>query len=315
MSKQNPITVTAARYIKLGKGGEFENLCFKDGTIRLGFDEAPHIAAQKGDSKTVAQAFLERGLIQKTATDFTRQVMCFYDLSPDLLWITFSQGHLFWCKAEPHVEYLGTKKEGRLIGSRLRKTKDGWHKTDINGHDLCISDLSGNLTKVSAYRSTICDIKGNALDYLFRKINGQTLPVVERAKKSCKEMQYALEGLIRELTPQDFELFVELIFSQSGWQRISRIGGTQKTIDLEFIQPLTNERAIVQVKSQTSQDELDAYLGILPDHNAERSFYVYHSPEKTLDVRDSSISLMGISALAQSALRSGLTEWLIKKIG
>lgn len=309
MSKPAPITATTARYIKLGERGAWESLCFQDGTLRIGFYEAPH----PPDKEKVAKAYKEKP--QRTITDYTRQLASFYDPSPDVLWVTFSQGHLWWCKAAPEVEYLGSSKDAQPKGSRLRKAQDGWHKTDIHGQALNKADLNGDLTKVSAYRSTICDIKGEVFDYLVRKINGQNQPEVERAVKGRKELEHALEGLICKLTPEDFELFVELIFSQSGWQRISPIGGTQKTIDLEFVQPLTNERVIVQVKSKTSQKELDEYLEKLSDHAADYSFYVFHSSDATLDAKGSEISLMGIEALAQSALRSGLTEWLIKKIG
>lgn len=54
--------------------------------------------------------------------------------------------------------------------------------------------------------------------------------------------------MMRFLNPYDFELLVELVFAQSGWQRISSSGGTQKTIDLELYLPSTKDYAFVQVK-------------------------------------------------------------------
>ncbi|MCB1783734.1 MAG: restriction endonuclease [Alphaproteobacteria bacterium] len=315
MNTKSPITVSGARYIKLGEKGKWEDLCFEEGTLRLGFDEAPHDAALQGDKKSIADVFYKAGYIQKTASNFARQVLDFYDPDPDLLWVTFSKGCLWWCKAKPEVEYFGSEEEGPL-GSRLRKTQEGWRNTDINGCALRISDLSGHLTRVAGYRSTICDIGGKALDYLVRKINGQHLPEVHAAMEAHEHMQKSLAQLIKLLTWQDFELFVELVFSQSGWQRISAIGDTQKTVDLELVQPLTKEKAVVQIKAQTDQAQLDSYLDSLAAYGAHRCFYVFHSTDQALNIRNrNNIMLMDVNALAQSALRSGLAEWLIKKVG
>lgn len=315
MLEQKIIKATSAKYIKLGEQGRWEELCFKEGSLRLGFDEAPHIAACQGDKNAIVRSFLDHGYVQRTSTDFARQVMDFYNFDSGLLWITFSQGYLWWCRAIPDVEYLGDANEDCVLGSRLRKTHDGWHNTDIYGVPLRISDLSGHLTKVAAYRSTICDVNDRAFEYLLRKINGEHLPEVQLAIETHEKMHQTLEGMIKLLTWQDFELFVELIFGQSGWQRISAMGGAQKTVDLELVQPLTNETAVVQVKSQTSQMQLDSYLDSLSALSADRSFYVYHSADTELNAREYDVTLMDVSELAKSALRSGLSEWLIKKVG
>ena len=117
------------------------------------------------------------------------------------------------------------------------------------------------------------------------------------------------------LTWQDFELFVDLIFTQSGWRRISSLGNTQKTLDLELILPSTNERAIVQVKSSTDQAQFDDYIERFAAMNADKYFYAYHSSRQALDTHGQNIVLLDCEVLAEQALNTGLCEWLITKAG
>jgi hypothetical protein len=42
-------------------------------------------------------------------------------------------------------------------------------------------------------------------------------------------------------------MLVDLVFANSGWRRIGRVGKTQKTVDIELMLPTTGERAFVQV--------------------------------------------------------------------
>ena len=66
--------------------------------------------------------------------------------------------------------------------------------------------------------------------------------------------------LMRLLTWQDFELLVDLVFTNSGWRRVGPVGKTQKTVDIELMLPTTGERAFVQVKSSAGKRDLDEYL-------------------------------------------------------
>ena len=62
------------------------------------------------------------------------------------------------------------------------------------------------------------------------------------------------------MNPGDFEIFVDLLFRSDGWSRIGTLGKTTKDIDIELISPITNERAIVQVKSQSNLGVYKDYL-------------------------------------------------------
>lgn len=59
--------------------------------------------------------------------------------------------------------------------------------------------------------------------------------------------------MIASLHWADFETLVDLMFARMGWQRVSRVGGSQKDTDLVLIQPATGEAAFVQVKSKAGK--------------------------------------------------------------
>jgi hypothetical protein len=67
--------------------------------------------------------------------------------------------------------------------------------------------------------------------------------------------------MIRQLDWRDFETLVDLIFARGGWQRSSVLGKGQADVDLILTQPTIGETAWVQIKSGTSQAELDDYVG------------------------------------------------------
>jgi hypothetical protein len=127
----------------------------------------------------------------------------------------------------------------------------------------------------------------------------------------------ASEDLIRHLHWADFETFVDLIFSRAGWHRISRLGGSMKDIDLVLEQPLTGERASVQVKSAADQNVLNACVGAFEaDASAGRFIFVCHSPRSGLSVangRDRGIDVWTIEQLASASVDQGLTDWLIQR--
>jgi Protein of unknown function (DUF3631) len=66
--------------------------------------------------------------------------------------------------------------------------------------------------------------------------------------------------LLDQLHQEDFELLIELIFSSSGWRRISSLGGIQKFFDMTLVLPTTGEKCSVRVKSQTNQAIFDGYI-------------------------------------------------------
>ena len=228
------------RFIKLGFGGDWEQSCIQENTIRLGYESAHHKDCLAGNWDLVWNYWLDaRSGNKGTATNDIRQIRDFYEHKETDVWITFYKRKLYWCRAAKEVIELEDE-------TRIRNVIGSWSSTDINGKPLGIENLDGRVTKVQMYKGTICSI--DLQEYLVRKINGLTITEVENAKISFQNLKTDIEHLIQGLYWNDFEILVDLIFAKAGWQRFSELGKTQKYIDLDIYLPTTQKRAFVQVK-------------------------------------------------------------------
>ncbi len=299
------------RYIKLGRGGCWADVSIENGELHFGYRTVPHELCMRGDWEGVIAVLMQQGRSVGKARDGMREVRDFYTLGADCLWITFADRHLWWAFADPEVTWLGPEEDSQ--GARKRRTIDGWHKCDVAGRLLSFESLSTRLTQVSSYRQTICSVK--ATDYLRRRINGEEEPVVTRARSARDAMIAAAAQMISQLHWADFETLVDLIFSRAGWQRLSRLGGSQADVDLVLEQPTTGERAFVQVKSKASQAVLDNYLDrYRRDGSCQRFFFVCHSPNGALSmVEDDRLHIWAGERLAETAVKAGLYDWLIER--
>lgn len=297
------------RFIKLGRRGMWEEACIEGPTpsIRLGFNNPHHKACLEGDWLKVETYWKEHR--PKEATKIVNQIRDFYTLGLDALWITFYKRKLYWCFAQPQVSEL---KPG---GSRIRLVHDsGWQCDDRNGKTLFTDNLSGRLTQIQGFRGTICKVREQ--DYLLSRINGLVLEDVEKATTSLSALKDAIKPLIQRLTWNDFELLVDLIFARAGWQRISRLGKTEKSIDLELLMPVTGKRGFVQVKSRASLADLQ---GAITHYRAmeqfQEMFFIVHTGDTELRdyAKRENVTLLGIAEVASLVVDSGLSQWVIEK--
>jgi hypothetical protein len=302
-----------AKYIKLGNKGEWEAICLQDGTLRLGYYEAPHEAALRGDKELIRNIYLEGRCTPQVAANHARQILNFYENDSEIIWITFSRGCMWWCQAEPEVEFLGSDRQKQKYGSRLRRATKGWSNVSVGGKTLAISRLSGRLTRLAGFQGTICDVGSDALEHLDGAIHDREHPRIIETKIAQDQLQEKVSTIITHLTWKDFELFVEILFSRSGWLRVSESGKLQKDIDLEYFIPITEERILVQVKSNTNQSEFDQYAEKLLAYGADKVFYVYHSASRPIYTSNARVKLLGASELAAMAVNYGLVRWLIDK--
>lgn len=308
----DPIAPVTVRYIKLGAGGSFSRSSLEQGELQLGYHEVPHDLCAAGDWNGVLGYFAGIRKTAGKAKDSTREVQDFYTLGSNCLWITFADGFLWWGFAEPEVTWLGT--QDNQSASRVRKMTGGWHNTDIHGQPLRMNDLTTRLTQVANYRGTICAVR--ASDYLLRKINAIEEPIVVAANAARNEMIASARTMIAALHWADFEIMVDLIFARGGWQRTSVLGGTMADIDLMIEQPTIGETASVQVKSRACQGTLDEHLDYFAASGLTRSFFVCHSPDGALTTNGvPGIHLWTGEQLAAIAVKSGLFEWLMDRVG
>jgi restriction endonuclease len=273
---------------------------------------ASHEVALAGDREQIKRTLIEQGRNERAAIDDARELLDFYHLGSDCLWITLARGHLWWTFATPEVTWLGS---GENHGKRMRKAIGGWRNTDINSLPLRMDTLSTKLTKTAGYRRAICAI--DCEEYLLRRINGIIEPLVLKANQARQTLTEIIAEAIGSLHWVDFETMVDVIFARSGWHRVSAIGGSQPLVDLALEQPITGERAAVQVKSRARQNAVNDFIDRVDEIGTfDRVFFVCHHPIGTLsmpiDRRDA--QLWSGDELARTALRLGLSDWIIEKI-
>ncbi|TNI86544.1 restriction endonuclease [Aeromonas allosaccharophila] len=298
------------RYIKLGDGGKWERYCIEEQQVlRLGYESQHHQESLDGDWDTVRNFWLSaRKGNNGAASRDLNQIRDFYELSEVDIWITFYRRKMHWCHAHKEVHELED-------GSRIRKVIGSWSCVDKNGSPLSIENIDGRITKVQGYRGTICGVE--LPEYLLRKINGEVQPEIQSTKEALDALKRNIEDLIKGLWWNDFELLVDLIFSQSGWQRISVLGKTEKDIDLDVFSPVSQKRAFVQVKSTTTAEQIQSYREIFSQHHQyDEMYFVFHTFSgslKNLSIDDPRVTLWDISRVAELVINAGLIDWLLAK--
>lgn len=301
--------MVVVRYIKLGRAGGWENECLSDGTVRLGFKTAEFFDdCSKGRWDVLASRYRADKRSPGKVTETVNQVRSFFEDDGSTYWITFSRRLMWWCQIDPSsFPYPHPSGHGSV-----RATQGGWRSVDELGQPLHMDGLSGALTQLAGYRGTSCRV--SASEYAYRRITGRRLPVVLEAERLSEELRLSVVSMLRHLTPSDFELLVDLVFSASGWRRLGVVGKTEKTIDMELELPTTGERAFVQVKSKATQREFDdEYLEAFQSMaQTSRMFFVYHTGEIACDVRG--ITLLGPDRFARMVMDAGLVSWLIRRV-
>ncbi len=304
-----PVAPADVRYIKLGPSGAWVDRCLDESALELGHNGVPFELTSAGDWDAVRTHFLALGATLSKASDFTRELRDFHTLPETALWITTARGRLWWAFADGAVQPVSG--EGR--GSRLRRVRGQWRSTDVEGVPLTLDTLSTRLTKISAYRQTLCRVE--ATDYLLRRINAQPEPVVAAALSAREGLLETVGRMIAGLHWRDFEVLTDLIFAGGGWRRVSGVGGSdQADSDLVLEQATTGERAMVQVKSSADQAVIEDYAARFEQGDWDRCFIVCHSPRGRLNPPAMGrFHLWHGKTLADQAVRAGLLDWLIAK--
>lgn len=315
---RSPLLARPARalYVKLGEKNRWFKVSRGTNTVRVGFSEVSEKEAQDaavtGDFTSIKTLYEKAGYKPGTATRFSNEMREFYTTGSDVLWITFAEGRLWWCFAEPKV--MPTRGDRVKEGSRYRKAIAPWSDQDASGETLWKNNLRGSLTTTEGFRGTICKVR--EFDYLVRRLRGEKSPAVEAVGDARKRLIQVLIPLIRGLHWRDFELLVELVVTQGGWRRVSQTGGTQHATDIELELPFTGDRALVQVKSKMEQgaaEELSSAL--LQQAGGAKVIIAYHTSRERLAVEQDDVTLLGPEDIAEHVVESGLTTWVMEKVG
>jgi hypothetical protein len=303
---KTPTSASEVYFIKLGRGGEWEEECIRQGTVKMGFADSDHKACLDGKWKRITARYLRQGKPKGKATEYTNQLRTFYESDSKTLWITFSDNRLWWCFLDKSVKRLSD-------GNKIRRVIGRWSDKDTHGNRLNINGLDGKLSMVRQFRGTICKIEPRLA---LKAINAEVSPQVMRTRNVMLWLRKTIADMITHLCWKDFELLVDLIFTRAGWQRVRELGKTEKSVDLELDSPVLGEKAMVQVKSQSSRGELERYWrDFCRMKGFSRFFYVVHTPNKNLHQLPKRKHLRVLLAedIAELSINSGLTEWILKK--
>lgn len=298
------------RYIKLGESGRWWPECIKDKIIKLGFNSGdPELLklSREGKWELVKHYWSSRS---GTSTAHTNAMREFFEDDGNTLWVTFQDGCMYYGYSDGGNIFTNIDTTGEPI--TYRKMNDlGWRNTDLNGDILRFDELSGKLTKTAGFRMTICKFSEDVENYIRRKISAKPNPLVIEAEKAKDNLAASLEDIIKLFTWKDFELLIDLIFSNSGWKRISSIGGSQKTTDLDLINPVTDDLAFVQIKSSTNQSEFEDYVKLksLEKSEYQRMFYVYHTGSLHSSYED--VVVWDLKKVCDRVIETGLINWVI----
>ena len=148
--------------------------------------------------------------------------------------------------------------------------------------------------------------------------NAKESPDTIEAKDAVSNLEKALEKLVKHLQSTDFELFIDLIFKQSGWQRLGVVEKHINGLAMDLTLPATGDRAFIRVKSHSTVEEFSAYLDEfnLMEGNYSHSFYAVQSPPPALQkIADDNPRLLLADRLAAMAVRTSLVDWLITNTG
>ncbi len=297
------------RYIKLGRGGLWADQAISEGIVPFGYHLVDHTLCAAGDWDAVRQQLLANGRKPSGATQGIREIRDFYELGEDTLWVTMADGHLWWAFADKDVKTTGERLPD--VPSRYRATLGGWRRESLTGEPLAVRNLSSALTRTATYRMTICSVE--RADYLIRRIKGEVDPLHVEAKTLQEKLRDITQKMIQQLHWEEFETLVDLIFARGGWRRTSLLGGNMPDVDLILDQPVTGETAWVQVKTASSQSELNDYVERFErDGSCDRFFFVCHSgvleaPQKP------NMHVWAGAKLADLAVDVGLFDWLVQR--
>ncbi|KRD32082.1 hypothetical protein ASE35_14110 [Lysobacter sp. Root916] len=311
MTKKH-IAAEKIRYVKLGKGGEWESDCAARGILRMGFETADPYSmelALAGRWEEFSAAWA-KDRKSGVATRYAGEVREYFEDDGTTLWVTFIDDRLHWgflAPGNPQVNDPDNPEDS----STFRKVRGGWRDADINGRVLAKSSLPGTISSLSSYRGTSCWVHDERR--LLARINAVQTPEVTRAEAAHRELIAAAVPLIQKLQPAEFETLIDMLFNAGGWRRIGAIGGQIKTKDLDLEHPIHKERAFVQVKSEAKQKVFDEYMAKLKSMtHYDRMYFVYHTSGKPLICDDPKVTLLGAGDVAQFTIDQGFMGWLIE---
>lgn len=252
------------------------------------------------------------GFSNRAADIYWSQLKVFFESDENIIWITFHQQKLWWCKAKSgyHFDKDNTK---------YKEVIESWSDKDIEGNILWEDNLSGSLLKTKSYLGTLC-VPG-AEEYAWNKIHCLQSQEAIQFENDLVAFKKSTVALVQKLSWQDFEVLIDLIFRNAGYQRLGVIGKAVKTIDLSLLHPLSNEKLFVQIKSAASLNIYQEWKKEVKVEGVDFTQYYFavHSPTEDLksfeETEIDTYTLWREKEISEMVIRFGLIDWLLQKVG
>ena len=257
------LTFDKAYYIKLGRGGIWEQSSINESKMRIGWSLQDVEDLEAGRFKELQTHMSKKSL---------NQLRWISESTDQDVWVTFSSSKMWWCRvASPEVFSDQV--------SRYREV-DGWSDADIHGNVLQINRVPGVHSKIQGYRGTACRVWAKAT--LRRLLNDEPSPQYQDIDIARRNLINSVKDGIKGLHWKDYELFVDLLFRESGWRRLSMLGETMKYADLELEDPITHDKYQVQIKSRANLADFKEYSSQFSGRGYRKLYFVVHTPDGEL---------------------------------
>lgn len=304
----NKIDFKNAYYIKLGEKGIWAKSSIADGILRFDWSEQTIEDINQGRWDVIREQIKKRHPQKATATYYFNSLKHICQSTEDDIWITFYSSKLWWCRVE------GKRTDEDDI-SKFRKVKERWFDHDINGKVLKINGISGRLSKTQGSPKVLCQVSEK--DDLRQHINNEPSAEYIAIEKCKKALIEELKEGLKRLYWKDFEIFVDLLFRQSGWQRLGNVGGIQEYVDIDLEDPITHDQYQVQVKSRATVSDLKEYSDKFSAKDHRKLYFVVHTPDSSLLAHkqdNTQVEVWLPNQIAEMAVNLGLVNWLMNKI-
>ena len=220
---------------------------------------------------------------------------------------------MWWCTVEDRAEG-NPDGQSQEQGHFWLNCERPWSNRSLGGRVLTITDLPGDVTLTQGFRATVGKPKHQ--EKILRVLRDERDPDVIACANARGTYEKAVRAIVSRLSWKDFELLINIVLDRSGWVRLSRVGGTMKSIDLDVANWVIAERAFVQVKSTAGQRELESSIDNFqrsPQYN--RMIFATHTPEGKLKTpSDPSVHVWQAEQIADLVVRLGLGEWVENRL-
>jgi len=298
-----------AYYIKLGREGKWEQASISESKLRIGWGHQDVQDINRGDWQKIREQLRRSHHTEGATTRDLNALRSICESTSEDLWITFSQGAMWWCR-------LGSREIYQDDTSKFRLVEGKWSNQDVRKEKrLEINSIPGVLSKIQGFRGTVCRVR--ALETLKRLVNAEPSPEYSEIEECETALIKSVGNGIRKLHWKDFETFVDLIFRGSGWRRLSMVGGTMKYTDLELEDPITRDKYQVQIKSRATFEDFERYAKQFNREHYRKFYFVVHTPDKKLEALQEpplDVELILPGQLSEMVVRLGLVSWLMSHI-